>query len=147
MKRSIIIIIFVLISLTLLAEDIVMPIIIDYTGDDNVGGRLVYELKEGIKKSESMSLSLIDELGIRISIITINSDRNNPGNKTIYSIAWLWNTPGKPFPYYLTSTVGFCGSQRVSETAQGLVADTYEQSEKMLKLLINMIQELNKNNE
>lgn len=147
MRRGLLLIILMFIFSILLAEDLIMPIMVDYSGDDSVGGRLVYEFKEEIKKSESMSLSLIDELGIRISIITMDSNKSDPGYKTIYSIVWLWNAPGNPFPYYLTSSVGYCGSSRVSEVAKDLVADTYEQSEAMLKILINLIQNSNTENE
>lgn len=122
------------------SEQIVMPIMVEHTGSDTLGKRLVYELKEEIKKSESMKLSLKDELGIMVSIVTINSNKENTGNQTIYSIVWTWNVPAKHiFPYYLTSSVGYCGSYVINETAKDLVASTYEQSERMLKLLIKLI--------
>lgn len=147
MRRILLLIILILIFSILLAEDFIMPVMVDYSGDDSVGGRLVYEFKEEIKKSESMRLSLIDEFGIRISIITMDSNKSDTGYSTVYSIVWLWNTPGDPFPFYLTSSVGYCGSSRVSEVAKDLVAATYEQSEAMLKVLISIFQNTNAENE
>jgi len=141
MKKSVIIVILLFSSLVLLAEDFIMPIMIENTGDDNVGRRLIYEIKEGIKESKSMKLSLINELGIKISIVTLEGDRDNPGNYTLYSISFLWNNPEQIFPFYLTSSVGNCGSSRVEDVAKSIVAKTYEQCEQIMKVILSLIQE------
>jgi hypothetical protein len=144
MKKSVIIVIMLFISLILLAEDFTMPIMIENSGDDSVGRRLIYEIKEGIKESKSMKLSLINELGIKISIVTLEGNRDNPGDYTVYSISFLWNNPKQPFPYYLISSVGYCGSNRVEGVAKSIVAETYEQSEYILKLLLSLTKESKK---
>ena len=112
-----------------------MPVRVSSTGDDSVGKRLVYAVQEGIEKSSSLHITYDNELSIGLSIVTLEGDRENPGNFTTYCVTWLWHNPKQPWPYYLTSAVGTCGSKRVEECAHGLVADTHSEAEKIFKLI------------
>lgn len=112
-----------------------MPVRISSTADDTVGKRLVYAVQEGIEKSSSLHVTYDSELSIGLSIVTLEGDRDRPGNFTTYSVAWLWHNPEQLWPYYLTSSVGTCGSNRVESCAHGLVANTHSEAEKIFKLI------------
>lgn len=114
-----------------------MPVAIDATADDSVGKRLVYQIKEGINRSTSMHITLEEELGMGLKIVTLEGDRDTPGNYTTYSVTWTWINPEQVFPFYLTSSVGVCGSSRVESVAESLVADTHETAETILKMLMD----------
>jgi hypothetical protein len=112
-----------------------MPVRVSSTADDNVGKRLVYAVQEGIEKSSSLHITYDSELSIGFSIVTLEGDRDHPGYFTTYSVTWLWHNPEQLLPYYLTSSVGTCGSDRVESCAHGLVADTHSEAEKIFKLI------------
>lgn len=127
--------------MAIIAEDIRMPVYVESQADDSVGKRLVYQFKEGLKKSESMYLTYVRELGLKVTIVTLEGDSDCPGTQTVYSIVWLWDNPDQWLPFYLTSSVGYCGYLRVEDVAESLVAETNEQSEMMIKFLILSFQE------
>jgi hypothetical protein len=101
------------------------------TTDDTVGNRLVFAIKESIRRSAGMQLVDRTQDGfIRMNIVTLDPDKSSGGgNRTIYSVVWTAQTFHRPsVTMYLTSSVGTCGTNRVSQCADGLVADTDEQA-------------------
>ena len=118
------------------AGEVVVPVQVVATSSDSVGQRLVYQLKEGIRRSTRLDLTDDAKLGMQLSVVTLEGDRSSPGSYTIYSVVWSWNNPEQNlFPFYLTSSVGNCGSNRVQACAEDLVADTDEQSTRVIQLL------------
>lgn len=105
------------------------------TSDDSVGQRLVFAIKEGIRASRSMELTVEDRPRIRIDIVTLDPDRGDRGMSTVYSIVWTFDGPTQALPSYLTTSVGTCGASRVRDCADGLVADTDRQIEKLERLV------------
>lgn len=100
------------------------------TAPDSIGVRLVYALKEGIRKSAGMQLvdSSEDAL-ITVRIVTIDPDDSSTQNRTIYSVVWTARTFHQtPVDMYLTNSVGTCGTNRVSQCADGLAAYTDAQA-------------------
>lgn len=124
-----------LVSAPSLAEGFKMPVEVLATANDSVGKRLVYFVKEGIQSSATLEPVLNPSIGIRLLIVTIDQNTNNPGYSTAYSFVVTWVSNEQPFPYYLNQYVGYCGSSRVQECAQELVASTAENSEQVLRLL------------
>ena len=129
-------IVVLLIANNSLAIDI--PVAVDATTNDTVGKRLVYKIKEGINRSSTMHVTYKEEVGLGLHIVTLEGDRNNPGNYAMYSVTWTWINPEQFLPFYLNSLVGACGTKRVDEVAESIVADTKEQSEDVLKIVQEM---------
>ncbi len=123
-----------LLSVAAHAEPFKMPVEVVATAEDSVGRRLVYFVKEGIQSSSTLELSISPELGLRVMIVTLDQDSRNPGYSTAYSFVVTWVNKQQPFPYFLNQSVGYCGSSRVQECAQGLVANIAENSESVLRL-------------
>jgi hypothetical protein len=117
------------------AEPFKMPVEVVATANDSVGKRLVYFVKEGIQSSSTLELAISPELGLRLQIVTLDQNSSSPGYSTAYSFVVTWVNKQQPFPYYLNQYVGYCGSSRVQECAQDLVASTAENSESVLRLL------------
>ena len=112
-----------------------MPIEIISTTPDVVGQRLVFALKEGIRSSSSLGISFDQSKArMQVNVVTLDQSTSSPGYSTVYAVVILWNNPAQPFPFYLTQYVGYCGSSRVRECADGLVANISEQSDSLLKL-------------
>lgn len=117
-----------------------MPVHISaQTSDDLVGNRMVFALKEKIRRSAGMSL--VDKEGsgvLTLRITTLDPDRKNKdsGNQTIYSVAWTVESfHNPPMTIYLNSNVGLCGANRVQECADDFAADADKRATIIKKLL------------
>lgn len=112
-----------------------MPVEINNTTPDTVGQRLVYALKEGIRTSSSLDITFdSSKPRLQVKVVTLDTDVKGSGYSTTYSVVILWNNPDNFAPFYLTQYVGYCGTSRVVECANGLVANVSEQSDEILKL-------------
>ena len=104
-----------------------IAIIVSATSDDIVGQRLVYKVKEELRRSTGLRLAEANEnSGLYLRLVTLDSDTNAPGVSTTYSAVWVLESPDFIWPYFLHATAGYCGTSRVDETAQSLVAITDE---------------------
>jgi hypothetical protein len=108
-----------------------IPVKLDVYGDDTAGQRLVYWIKEGLRRSSRFKLVEQQSFGFELSIVTLEIDKDNPGGSTVYSVSWVWNNSEQPYPFFLTSEVGLCGSKRIQECAEGLVASTDKYASQM----------------
>ena len=92
--------------------------------NDTVGQRMAYKIREGLRRSSSMKVA--DSYGdsvIQMSLVCLDPSTGESGtvSRYSYSITFL-NTKGY-YDYLLTHGVGNCGTRRVDECADGLVAD------------------------
>lgn len=112
-----------------------MKIYVAPSTQDIVGSRLVYAIKEGIRRSSGMSLVDRDEdSALTVNIVTLDPDQGSQmsSTRTIYSVVWTVKTfHATPVDMYLTNSVGLCGAGKVSECADTLVANTDEQATKV----------------
>jgi len=103
---------------------------VDHTGQDIVGSRLAYQVKEGIRRSGGLRLTSIDEPRLIIYLVTMDEFNDTPGTATIFSYALV--SKGTEGPrYFITSGVEKCGTQRINESAEGLVADIDKEADDM----------------
>ena len=92
--------------------------------NDTVGQRVAYRVREGLRRSSSMKVA--DSYGdsvIQMSLVCLDPPQGESGvvSRYSYSITFL-NTKGY-YDYQLTHGVGNCGSSRVDECADSLVAN------------------------
>lgn len=112
------------------------------TADDSVGRQLVFELKEGIRRSAAMRLvDRSQDAQVFIHLVTMDPDRpSGGGNRTIYSVVWtVQSFHANPLEVFLTTQVGICGYQRASACAGGLVATTDEQVSDLRRALRDLL--------
>ena len=65
------------------------------TANDNVGAKLVYYIKEGLRNSKGVPLGDANNSLYTMSLVTIDPNRNDPnknGISTIYSVVWTVST-------------------------------------------------------
>jgi hypothetical protein len=48
-----------------------------------------------------MYLTYVRELGLKVTIVTLESNPDYPGTQTVYNIVWLWDNPDQLLPFYL----------------------------------------------
>jgi hypothetical protein len=109
------------------------------TGDDDVGVRLGYALKESIRRSSGMKLVDLEEDGrIAVRMVTINADSDRQGtqSQTIYSVVFTAETfHDTPVTMYLTNYVGYCGSSRIQSCAERLTAAADTQASRVRSMI------------
>ncbi|MDP2045686.1 MAG: hypothetical protein Q8L00_05665 [Deltaproteobacteria bacterium] len=115
-----------------------VPVEIDHKGEDDVGRKLVYQIKQMIHKSQSLTITHDkNQPRLKVSIITIDENNNNSElshNSTVYSLVISY-----PWAFYediLYHSVGICGKKRIKEVSENIVANIDEQNEIYYKLII-----------
>lgn len=91
--------------------------------NDSVGQRLAYKVREGLRRSSSMKVAdNYSESLIMMSLVCLDPSTGDNGtiSRYSYSITFL-NNKGY-YDYQLTHGVGNCGTLRVDECADRLVA-------------------------
>ena len=115
-----------------------MPIEVRSKADDLVGQRLVYFLKEGIRTSSSLGLSFDEKkFRLQVNIVTLEQNLQNPGYSTVYSMVITWKIPNQPYPLYMDNWVGYCGTVRVKECAESLLADVSQKADEVIRVLMS----------
>ena len=112
-----------------------MPVLVDHTGDDVVGQRLAYLVKDEVRRSGSFNLVYDETDAIyQVHLITLDPDEGYPQGWTIYSASFvLSNEYG--FDDYLTSKVGYCGSAKLQGCAENIVQEVGIWNENFLETL------------
>ena len=91
---------------------------------DSVGERIGYKVREGIRKSTSMTtVESISDSIVQMSIVCIDPDPDQAGSVSRYSYAITTTNTDGHYDFLITHGVGSCGTRRVDECSEGLVAD------------------------
>ena len=111
---------------------------LDDSGSDLVGQRLVYKIRESIRESVGLELAVIEENSfIQLRILTIDPADDN--YSTVYSVVWTIRAGEDSGNLYYTHNVGTCGSNRVDEVAEGIVADTDYLAEELKEIFASLL--------
>ena len=92
-----------------------------------VGESLVYEIRETIRESSGLNLVDSDQSYFRIIVSAMPKYENNPATATIYSIQWVLYSEEEEetgLPFLIDTTMGYCGSQAVENSARNIAART-----------------------
>jgi hypothetical protein len=103
------------------------PVEVRGQGDDRTGNMLVYQVKEGFRRSASFCDAGPNEPHVVLVISTMDyhtGEKDMEGLATIYCAIWLYSRTDSVAPSYVDNVVGYCGAKRLSEFADGLVAST-----------------------
>jgi len=101
-----------------------IPVAVEHKGTDEVGARLVYNLKNFFNSSSLFRLAGKEDKKIKILIMTKEEFSGRPNMSSVYSIVWVFFDNPANLQYYLDDGVGFVHSASVKETAEGLAAKT-----------------------
>jgi hypothetical protein len=114
---------------SIFAQTTRISVAVDHSGDDAVGARLAYAVREAVRGSHGYRLESADAL-FRIGIVTLNPDQGNSSNWTVASVVLTMRNDlplekGNPqtwYPIYLHSVVQTVGSSRITEQANSVLA-------------------------
>ena len=104
-----------------------MTIVVEDTAKEAVGGRLAFAITERIRRCAGFELvgARADAL-FRFSLVTLD---DKSGYSTVYSAVFSAWQPETGTWTYLHNLVGTCGTNRIAECADGLVADADKTAE------------------
>lgn len=119
---------FALVGPNTLNAQVPFKVYVSATADDSVGSRLAYAVREAIRRSAGLRYTNNrDEAAMAISIVTMNPDKNHRGeNRTIYSLVLTVELSDIDIAALVSHSVGVCGSARVEECADEIVAEADE---------------------
>jgi len=103
-----------------------MPVNIQYEEGDNLGRRLVLNLRERFDKSRLFRLASGSERTIQIILTTREEFQGRPGLSSVYSAVWTFSYGEDVLSNYLEGQLGFVRPGEVVELAETLVARTDE---------------------
>ena len=132
MSRILIVMPLILVTASILAQ---VPVQVLETSEDSVGQRLTYNLKEQIRESRGLQIARdLQSQRMQFRIVTLDQNPSSPGNSTVYSAVTLWANPNVALPVFLDQQVGYCGSNRVDECAEALVASISKQADQIIAI-------------
>ena len=109
-----------------------MPVFIESAAQDTVGSRLAYAIREKVRQSSGFALvTTTDGALFRIGLVTLdpNANASTAGYSTIYSVVLTaWRPQTKTWTY-INKFVGNCGSARVNECAESVMAEADKASD------------------
>lgn len=110
---------------------------IEHQGKDNVGSRLVYQIKEEIRRSSGLRLTTIKEPRLVVHVMTMENSFTPPETNSVLGViinsteGWLVElVNGERF---LTATIGSCGRGPVNEMAESIIARIDKEAEPFRK--------------
>lgn len=122
------------------AQDSKLPVAVDHSGDDNIGQRLAFSLREVIRGSSGYRLASGREALVFISLVTIDPERSPSasGIWTAAAVAYTMrndlpldpNDPQTWYPIFLSASVVIAGMSRVEDQARGILAGLDAQLER-----------------
>lgn len=105
-------------------SDARLPVYVDYDGDDPMGQRLVFELKELFRTSAGFRLAKAGEKQVRIRLGTQVEFKDRPYLGSVYGAVWMYSEGGDVLSYYLDSAVGVVDEVSLKREVQSLATRT-----------------------
>jgi hypothetical protein len=138
MKRLITLLMIVLLfPVTAYAQEFKVPVEVQHTGDDSVGLRVAYTLKENIRKSQGMVLVTDTQARMKVVLVSLNiplltDDRTN---YSAISVAIVFDSLDVPAGgVFLTSMVYDVGRDRVVLVAEMMLAALDREIDRLRRL-------------
>jgi hypothetical protein len=115
-----------------------IPVEIVHKGQDAIGSRLVYQLKEHIRRSEGLRLSSTNEPRLIIFLISkelsVENVRMEPAST--FGFTLTWSRDGKSeYPIFFNSGIFVFESKRLNEHAESIVSDIDKTADFVRKVL------------
>ncbi|MBG0776190.1 MAG: hypothetical protein H0S85_07110 [Desulfovibrionaceae bacterium] len=101
-----------------------VPVRVERTGTDALGGRLALALQETVAASPLFRVAGKDAPQIRVLLSTREEFAGRPGLGTVYAVTWVYSESETTLKYYLESAVGFCDAASHRAEAESLAART-----------------------
>jgi hypothetical protein len=111
-------------SYSLTESDAASDIVISGVSTTSLGESFIVKLKQSVRDSKDFRLVSDKDGSVILNIISCSDGIDaNSDNSIAYSVAWTIGVPGG-HQHYLTSQVGVCGRNRISDLPAGILEKT-----------------------
>lgn len=104
--------------------DLHTPVFVVHEGDDALGARLAFQVKEIFNTASLFDLNSEDVRKIRVLIKTRSEFPGRPNLGSIYSVTWIYQASENMLAHYLDGELGFIPADGVESLAEELAART-----------------------
>ncbi len=105
----------------------VLKVVVECNGENSIGPRVCFALKEKIRASEGFELISTDSPGsFKVSLVSIQTDESDEAIAISEDIT-LRAVAG--YDIQITHAVVICGTRAVDSVADGIIADLEQQSD------------------
>lgn len=114
------------------AQEAKLPVAVEHSGDDSIGQRLAFAVREAVRSSSGYRLTQGRDALLTITLVTIEPerDRSSTGYWTAAAVAFTMRNdlpldqsdPQTWYPIYLSTNVVLAGANRVEGQAKGILA-------------------------
>ncbi len=112
-----------------------VPVVVDFEGEDALGQRLAFELREAFRASSGFRPAGAGDKGLRLRLRAVPEFKDRPNLGSIYAVSWLFSEGGNVLSYFLDSGLGVVDEGSLKREAQNLAARTDEISGRFAYLL------------
>lgn len=112
-----------------------VPVVVDFEGEDALGQRLAFELREAFRAASGFRLAGAGDKGLRLRLRAVPEFKDRPNLGSIYAVSWLFSEGGNVLSYFLDSGLGVVDEGSLKREAQNLAARTDEISGRFAYLL------------
>ncbi|WP_140637449.1 hypothetical protein [Methylibium rhizosphaerae] len=127
-------------STVALAQDAKIRVSVTHSGEDAVGKRLAFSLREAVRSSSGYQLVGPEESGLEVKLITLDPE-TSPRSSSVWTVAsativmtnflpYEKRNPQTWYPIYMTSVVMTVGANRTDEQAKSILATLDDSLEK-----------------
>lgn len=116
------------------------------SADDPVGQQLAYHLLKSLSRYTVSNSTTGNFILLSLTTFDPHEGQEDAKQATIYGALWLVKWPEDGAAHYLNSVVGYCGSNRVEETAKHLAQVTNDALKEHLEFLRALLEHRTKNN-
>ena len=100
-------------------------VVVTHTGEDPVGQKIAFELREGIRGSQAMRLVTENEASYRFTVHLVSQDENanSSGLSSGLAVTFAYDANDLPhLGYLITTYVQACGANKTQQCAWNLLA-------------------------
>lgn len=104
--------------------DLATPVFVAHEGNDPLGSRLAFRIKEIFNTASLFNLTGQDVSKIKLLVKTRTEFPGRPNLGSIYSATWIYQASENMLTHYLDSEMGFVPADGVESLAEELAART-----------------------
>jgi hypothetical protein len=116
--------VLVLCPVTVMGQKI--SISVEHDGGDMVGRNVVFALMEAIRRSALMAMNTDQTVPhIKLHILTMDESLTDTGVSSAIAVSFVYDISDMPmYGLYVTMSMYSCGSNKIDNCAQNILADT-----------------------
>ncbi|WP_320169754.1 hypothetical protein [Maridesulfovibrio sp.] len=103
------------------AKEAGVPVLVEHSGNDELGGTLALKLKENFRKSVLFKLADKNAKAVHVKVVSRSEFSERPEIGSVYAVVWTFAESQDVVPFYLSEELGLVAPANVESRAAGLM--------------------------